>query len=76
MMNNTMTYKGYIAQIEFDSRDGIFVGRVLGIIDSITFHGQTVHELESDFRAAIDQYLTDCDATGRQPEGAPTGERA
>jgi predicted HicB family RNase H-like nuclease len=54
----------------------VFVGRVLGIIDSITFHGQTVNELELDFRAAIDQYLIDCEATGRQPECAPTGERA
>ena len=28
---NTMTYKGYTARVEFDERDGIFVGRVLGL---------------------------------------------
>lgn len=27
---NTMTHKGYTARIEFDERDNIFVGRVLG----------------------------------------------
>ena len=28
---NTMQYKGYTARIEFDDRDNIFVGRVLGL---------------------------------------------
>ena len=27
---NTMHHKGYIARIDFDERDSIFVGRVLG----------------------------------------------
>ena len=52
-MRNVMTYKGYIARIEFDSRDNIFIGKVLGIEDSITFHGTTVKELRVDFEAAI-----------------------
>ena len=33
MMNNTMNYLGYIARVEFDPRDEIFVGRLLGIAD-------------------------------------------
>ncbi len=28
---NTMTYKGYIAHIEYDDRDNIFVGRLIGL---------------------------------------------
>lgn len=36
-MNNTMTYKGYTARVEFDPRDNIFVGLVLSIEDTITF---------------------------------------
>ena len=28
---NTMSHKGYTARVEFDERDNIFVGRVLGI---------------------------------------------
>ena len=36
---SSMTYKGYTARIEFDSRDDIFWGKVLGIADSITFEG-------------------------------------
>ena len=35
-MKNSMTYKGYTARIDFDDRDNIFVGRVLGIEDVIS----------------------------------------
>jgi len=57
-MKNSMTYKGYTARIEYDDRDDIFVGRVLGIEDAISFHGTTVTALRTDFRHAIDFYLT------------------
>ena len=52
-MKNVMTYKGYMARIEFDQRDNIFIGQIVGITDSITFHGETVKALETDFHAAI-----------------------
>jgi predicted HicB family RNase H-like nuclease len=34
---NVMNYRGYTARIEFDERDNIFVGRVLGIKAIINF---------------------------------------
>jgi predicted HicB family RNase H-like nuclease len=73
-MRNVMTYKGYTARVEFDPRDGIFVGTVIGITDRITFHGETVDELRADFQAAIDHYLADCKATGRSPLKAASGK--
>jgi predicted HicB family RNase H-like nuclease len=72
-MNNTMTYKGYLARVEFDPRDEIFVGRVLGIEDRISFHGETVAKLRAGFHAAIDHYLADCTATGRAPQKPYSG---
>lgn len=74
MITNTMRYKGYLARIEFDSRDEIFVGRVLGIVDGISFHGATVQDLTNDFHHAIDHYLNDCKETGRQPEKLASGK--
>lgn len=71
---NTMTYKGYAARIEFDPRDGIFVGRVLGIADSISFHGCTVAELTKDFHSAINHYLADCATTSRAPQKPSSGK--
>jgi len=73
-MTNTMRYKGYTARIEYDPRDEIFVGRVLGIEDRITFHGATVGTLRHDFRAAIDHYLVDCTARGRAPQKPYSGK--
>lgn len=73
-MRNVMTYKGYTARIEFDERDDIFVGKITGIADSITFHGETVKELREDFRDAIDHYIADCAATGRSPLKAASGK--
>jgi predicted HicB family RNase H-like nuclease len=73
-MNNTMTYKNYTARIEFDPRDNIFVGFVLGIEDTISFHGETVAELTTGFHAAIDHYIADCKATGRRPHKPYSGK--
>jgi predicted HicB family RNase H-like nuclease len=73
-VNNTMSYQGYVARIEFDPLDAIFIGRVLGIADLISFHGETVAELTRDFHDAIDHYLADCHATGRQPQKSASGK--
>ncbi len=73
-MMNVMMYKGCKARVEFDPRDNVFVGRVLGIEDSISFHGATVAELKGRFAAAINHYLADCKATGRKPEKPASGK--
>lgn len=73
-MKNVMTYKGYMARIEFDQRDNIFTGKIVGIVDCITFHGETVKELKTGFHAAIDHYIADCEATGRTPLKAASGK--
>jgi predicted HicB family RNase H-like nuclease len=69
-----MTYKGYTARIEFDERDAIFVGRVLGVKAIIGFHGETVTELRADFEAAIDFMIDDCKARGESPEKPVSGK--
>lgn len=54
---NTMSHRGYTARIEFDERDNIFVGRVLGLHTMNSFHGETVAELRSEFETAIRRVL-------------------
>jgi predicted HicB family RNase H-like nuclease len=71
---NTMTYKGYTARIEFDERDNIFVGRVLGLRSIISFHGETVAELRQAFAGAIDDFLADCKERGIKPEKPASGK--
>jgi predicted HicB family RNase H-like nuclease len=71
---NTMTHKGYTARIEFDDRDNIFVGRVLGLHAMISFHGETVKELRSEFKNAIEAFLKDCKEQGIAPEKPASGK--
>lgn len=69
-----MRYKGYAARIEYDERDDIFVGRVLGMRDIISFHARSVPELHEAFRDALEDYLADCAEQGITPEKPASGK--
>ena len=71
---NTMSSQGYIARVEYDERDDIFVGRVLGLRGIISFHGKTVAELRREFAAAIKDYLADCSEQAISPEKPASGK--
>jgi len=71
---NSMNHKGYTARIEFDERDNIFVGRVLGLRTMISFHGETVTGLRSAFETAIEEFLKDCKELGVRPEKPASGK--
>ena len=70
---NTMTHKGYTARIEFDERDDIFVGRILGIRAIISFHADNVAELRAQFENAVEDYLQECEDQGIKPEKPASG---
>ena len=70
---NTVTYKGYIAQIEPDLEDGILVGRVINTRDIIGFHGKTVNEAIESFHAVIEEYLQDCRQKRKDPNKPYSG---
>lgn len=69
-----MKYKGYNAKVEFDDIDRIFVGRILGIRDIISFHGNTVDELENAFKEAVDNYLAACKKLNQEPNKPYSGK--
>ena len=71
---NTMSYKRYSARIEFDDRDNIFVGRILGVRSIISFHGKTVAVLRAEFQSAVNDYLNECKADGVTPEKPASGK--
>ena len=57
---NRMTYKGYTARVEFDERDNLLVGRLLGIGDLVSFHANTVADLRAACVEAVEDYLDTC----------------
>lgn len=71
---NTMSHKGYTARVEYDERDNIFVGRILGIRSIISFHGETVTELRLEFEQSVKDYLADCKREGVHPEKPASGK--
>ena len=68
-----MTYRDYVASIEYDNEDRIFVGHLAGIRDIVGFHGTSVDELESAFQEAVDHYLEICEHTGQKPQKPYSG---
>lgn len=68
-----LNYKNYLARVEFDSEDHIFVGRVIGIRDVVGFHGESVKELETAFAEAVDNYLAACAELNQKPNKPYSG---
>lgn len=70
---NVMSYKGYAARIEYSEEDGCFVGRIAGIGDVVSFHGESVEELRAAFVEAVDDYLETCERIGKAPQKPYSG---
>ena len=73
-MISSMSYKGYTASMVFDAEDKIIVGRVLDVDDINSFHGESVSEFESNFHAAIEDYLAASKELGSPPERPACGK--
>ena len=69
-----MSYRGYPARIEYSDEDGCFVGRVAGIRDIITFHGENVGGVREAFEEALDFYLDSCNERGEPPNKPYSGK--
>lgn len=67
-MRRLLEYKGYHAKFEFSVDDDTFVGKIVGIQDSIVFDGNTVEEIKKAFRESVDDYIELCREIGKSPE--------
>ena len=73
-MKNIMKYRGYWAEIRYSDEDECFCGEIEGLKnDSISFEGETVKELKKDFKDAIDNYLSVCEANNWKLEKQAKG---
>jgi len=52
-----MKYRGFIAKIEYDEHDQIFVGTVINSKHVLGFAGVTVSELEQKYHELIDFHI-------------------
>ena len=71
---STLSCRGYLATVQFDSEDMILTGRIAGINDVIGFHAETPAELLAAFHEAVDDNLETCAKLGKPPEKAYSGK--
>ena len=55
-MSITMAYRGFIGTVEYSREDSVYHGKVKGLRSLISYEGQTLEQLRSDFRGAVDAY--------------------
>lgn len=67
-VKNIMEYKGYCTKIEFDAEARLLHGKIEGINDLVTFECEDASQIESEFHAAVDDYLAFCQEVGKRPE--------
>ena len=67
-MNNTIEYKGYYANIEYNAADHILFGKIEGINDLVNFESDDPNKIEDEFHIAVDDYLAFCEDIGQNPE--------
>jgi predicted HicB family RNase H-like nuclease len=74
-MSQTLQYKGYDGSVEYSAEDRVLHGSLLGIRDGVVYEGSDVDSLESNFRAAVDEYLVFCAEAGKTPDRTVTAEQ-
>lgn len=67
-------YKGYTGIFEYDPSADLFHGRVVGLLDIVTFEGRSLDELKQTMAASVDDYLELCASVGKDPERPYRGE--
>lgn len=70
---NRLSYKGFMARVEFDAEDGLFVGHLAGIADIVGFHADNVGDLVRAFHESVDDYIATCAKAGKTPEKPYSG---
>jgi predicted HicB family RNase H-like nuclease len=69
-----MSYRGYSARIEYSDEDGCLIGRIAGIQDIISFHGDSVEDIRRAFHESVDFYLDTCAKKKREPQKPFSGK--
>lgn len=73
-MDNVLKYKDFIGTVNFSAEDGVFYGKIEGIKSMVSFEGETVQDLEQDFKDAVNQYIDYCERHNITPKKSYSGK--
>jgi predicted HicB family RNase H-like nuclease len=62
-----LRYKGYYGSVEVSTEDNCLFGKLEFINPLVNYEGESVRELESSFKAAVNDYLADCNTHNLSP---------
>ena len=63
-MDNILKYKNFIATVKYSAEDELFIGRIECIDSVVSFEGNSVKELKTAFKDAVESYLDFCQRKG------------
>ena len=63
----TIEYKGYKAAVKWSDEDGMFVGKVVDIKDSVSFMSHSIPEAHKELGEVIEFYLETWKKHGLKP---------
>ena len=66
-MKNYLEHRGYLGTVEFSADDKVFFGKIQAINDLVLFEGESVSELERNFKDSVKDYLETCKEIGKEP---------
>lgn len=67
-MSDLLSYKNFNGTVEYSSEENCLFGKVIGIKSLLSYEGESIQALESDFKNVVDAYLEDCRERGIEPE--------
>lgn len=74
MDHTTKQYKGYIGSVQVDFEGNTLTGKILHVLDLVTFVAETPAGLQAAFQEAVDDYLETCQELGRAPDKPFSGQ--
>lgn len=67
-MTQMLEHRGYLGTVEYSAEDEVLHGRLAFVRDLVTYEAEDAKGLKAAFVDAVDAYLADCAAEGREPE--------
>lgn len=67
-MSSTLQHRGYEGTVQYSVEDKMLHGRLLCANDIVSYGGDDLAELETNFRDCVDEYLAFCTETGKTPD--------
>lgn len=69
-----LKYKDYEGTAELDMARRVCRGKILFIDDLVTYEAASPAELQTEFEAAVDDYIDTCTTLGREPQKPLRGQ--